>query len=441
MNKKINSSIIVCLTIALLVLFSNESNAQSCFAQVSIYPRTGVVRQPFKITIAVHTSTWFTAPLQFKNFQVDKAFIMPYTQTTPSTSYINKKKYATLTFYYLVYPFEEGEITIPSLQIIATTPNDGDYKGIPKEIQTKEQKIQALKVPNANGEEVWNVATNMTISEKWDKDLDKIKVGDVLNRSLLQYAAGTLPNFIKPISLAQINNVSSYPSEPQFKERRTQFSINGELSQQVAYLFEKEGTVNIPEQKIYWYNPETKKTHQRILPAQEIHVNENPNLEMINSLKDSLDALNAQSNQPIESKRTWPWKQITMLIIAATSILYYIAKFFRVFYRKIQTKRKNYLKSTLRKRRNLNHALRTRNRKESIKALYTWFDALRAEKNIQEADIFPLLSNQEQHHLAEMMHQTSSKISSKEANLITQIVKKISIDKMKEQEMQNRLNL
>ena len=72
-----------------------------------------------------------TAPLQFSNLQIDNAFIIPFTRTLSSMTYINNKGYATLTFYYLVFPYETGDILIPPLEITATTPPEGDYKGVP----------------------------------------------------------------------------------------------------------------------------------------------------------------------------------------------------------------------------------------------------------------------------------------------------------------------
>lgn len=421
---------------ALLAIQASNAHAQSCFAQVSVSPREGVVRQPFKVSISVHTTTWFTSPLQFQNLQVDNAFILPYTQTTPSTSYINKKKYATLTFYYVVYPFVEGELTIPSLNITANTPPEGDYKGVPMEIHTKAQKIKVNAVPTADGAEVWNVASSMTLSEQWDKDLKTIKVGDVLNRTVKQYAAGTLPNFIQPIELPELEGVSNYASEPQFKERRTQSSINGELTQHVAYLFETEGTVQLPEQEVYWYNPSTKRVYQRALPAQEIHVQANPDLAMLSSLKDSLDALNAASNPEAAEGKRLPWKRLLVISVLAILILYYIVSKMRKLIPHLVAKRKAYLQSELHKRRKFHRTLRGRNRRASINALYCWFDAHRGEGS---ADISSTLPIEAQQQWAALLHASSEKLQAEEIRLMKQLEKQVSQISAKKQ-IEDKLN-
>ncbi len=413
----------------LIILLSTKTQAQSCFARVSVSPRQGVVRQPFQVTISVYTSTWYTAPLQFQNLQIENAFILPYTRTTPSVSYIDKNRYSTLSFYYIVYPFVEGEVSIPSLQIVATTPLDGDYKGVPVEVSTKEQRIQVKSVPDLEGLEVWNVATNMELTEKWDKDLNNIKVGDVINRTIYQYASGTLPNFIKQQDVTEIEGVSIYASEPNFKERRTESSINGELTQRVAYLFEKEGSVTIPRQQVLWYNPETKKIHKRNLPERKIQVQANPDLAMLTSLKDSLDALNATADIKQEQKEPFPWKKVIIAMLLGLTLSYYTLKYLFKLIKWILARRNTYLLSEKYKLRCFYKVLFSRNRQASIKALYIWFDAYRMAQDINTPEISSLLNEKQQCDLANLLNEAHLKLTSSEVNFLKQIVKQLIKDR------------
>ncbi|MFV0521437.1 MAG: BatD family protein [Mangrovibacterium sp.] len=417
------------LLIICLLPFASGMNAQaqSCFARVSVSPRQGVVRQPFKMTISVYTSTWFTAPLQFQNLQVDNAFILPYTRTTPSTNYINHEKYATLTFYYVIYPFAEGEFVIPSLAITATTPPEGDYKGVSVEIHTKQQKIKVQAVPKLDDTDVWNVASNMQLAEKWDKDLHRVKVGDVVNRTVKQYAAGTLPNFISIVDFESMAGVSMYSTEPQFKERRTENSINGELTQHTSYLFEKEGTVIMPEQKVYWYNPNTKKIYKRSLPEQTIQVQANPNLGMLTSLKDSLDTLNAKHKAADSQKKKLPWKRIVLITILSGLVLYYMVKKLIKLAHYVMIRRRKYLHSEKYKKRCFYGSLRFRNRKKSIHALYCWFDAYRMEEKPTGADISSLLPLESRNALAELLQSEEKDLSKQEVQFLRRVGESITV--------------
>ena len=111
-----------------LLLLALECPAQEfdAFARVKVSPRDLVVRQPFRVTISVYTATWYTEPLQFTNLKIENAFTVPFTRTLSSIEYIQRKKYATLTFYYLVIPYETGTLEFPSLEIVANPPPVGD---------------------------------------------------------------------------------------------------------------------------------------------------------------------------------------------------------------------------------------------------------------------------------------------------------------------------
>lgn len=378
----------------LFLSFSLHSYAQKtdAFARVSVTPREGVVRQPYKITITVHSSTWFAKPLQFANLQIDDAFIIPFTRTVSSINYINKKKYATLSFYYLVFPYNTGMIEIPELEISASIPPEGGFKGEPVTIRTKVQTIKISSIPAAQNKNVWMVATNLNLDENWSMPLNKLKVGDVIERVITISASGTLPSLIQPFEIEKPESTSIYPAEPELQDKRTNENVNGVRVERYSYLFEKEGEITIPEEEILWWNPQTKQVYKRTLPGQKLTIAFNPDLALMQSLKDSLLALSA----PVvaaEEKEQVPALRIGFIVFLVLIIVYSGVKLFLNISKRSKAKRAVYLQSEFYFYQQMLKAIDKKSSTDTIRKLYVWFD--RARKPRQAADISSYLSNDE----------------------------------------------
>ena len=369
------------ISLLLLVLTSGleESGARAresdVFARVRVSPRDVVVRQPFRVTISVHTSTWYTAPLRFSNLQIQGAFIIPFTRTRSSVEYFDRKQYASLTFYYLVIPYETGTLEIPGLEITATTPPEGDYKGVEVPVRTRPQKVMVKELPESE-EDLWMVASNVSFRESWDKDLDQLKAGDVLERTIVLNAAGTLPSLIQPLEPAKPGGASLYGAHPELKDTRTAQDVNGSWTGRWSYLFEEEGEVVIPEERILWWNPVNKKVYSRTIAERILQIAPNPDLDMMISLKDSLDALQA-GTLPVEEPEPFPWKRLMATLSVSLLVLYLLVRIILKLVRAARRRRTSYRSSSRYYLYLCRRALRKGDARAFVNALYTWADRRR----------------------------------------------------------------
>ncbi len=372
------------LVFGLLLVFAFHTSAQKidAFARVSVSPLEGVVRQPYKVTITVYSGTWFAEPLRFANLQIDDAFIIPFTRTVSGINYINNKKYASLTFYYLILPYEIGNLAIPELQINASIPPEGDYKGQPTTIRTQSQTIKINPVPSSKEEKVWMVAKNVTVKESWNKPLDKLKVGDVIEREITITASGTLPSLIEPLDIEKPETTSVYPSEPDLQDKRNEQDVNGVRVEKYSYLFEEEGEVIIPAEEIVWWNPQDKRTYKRTIQGQKLSIAPNPDMTLMESLKDSLLAMTAPTETEITEK-SFPWMKIIFYIVLLF-LLYLLFKLIMKVVQNLKEKQAACRQSEAFYYKRLVMALNQKNSKEIVRELYIWFDKARnAQQSIQ----------------------------------------------------------
>lgn len=425
--KRIQGYIIIILLITSQLGFGiRVSYAQKidAFARVNISPREGVVRQPYKLTIIVHSSTWFAKPLKFANLKIDNAFIIPFTRTVSSMNYINKKKYATLSFYYLVFPYNTGTLEIPELEISTSIPPEGESKGQPTIIKTSLQKIEVNPIPSSKNENVWMVAKNILVNESWDKPLENIKVGDVIERKITITVNGTLPSFIQPMEIEKPKLASIYPKEPVLQDKRNENDVNGIRVEKYAYLFEKEGEIILPEENILWWNPYTKRVYKRTISERKITVAANPNLDLMKSLKDSLQAMATPIDTEISEEKMFPWIRIIVILISLF-ILYKTVILSISLSKRIKIKQAVYRQSEAFYFKELIKTLNHKTTDLFIRDLYKWFDKARNPK--QSLAIINYLLPGEKTLFKEIVWTCYGKISrnfsTKEIRELTMIIK------------------
>jgi hypothetical protein len=279
------------ITIALFMCVAAITNAQvKCFVRTEMDRRTVYAQQPFKVTITVLTATWYTAPLEFDNLQIPNAFIMPFDKTEPGIFTINRDKYAGLTFYYIVFPYKEGHYTLPPINIVATTPPVGDYKAIKVNVKMQPLSYIVKPVPKNFSGDSWFVAKDVSIYQRWNKSLNKLKVGDVITRTVILNARGTLPQFIPELKADSLDWCGIYPQPATLTDTRDEYDANGRRVQSTTYLLEKEGDFTFPASVIEWFNPINSRVYKRSTPLVKIHVAPNPNLGILKTAKDSLKA-------------------------------------------------------------------------------------------------------------------------------------------------------
>mgnify|MGYP001269035946 FL=1 len=332
MRRKVFGLLTLLLTLSSLQAQVNVF-ASAKLDRTSVYPQ-----QPIKASITIYTETWFTKPLDIESIQVPNAFVLPFKGTLSSMREVNGKKYASLEFFYLIYPYQPGSYALPEISVGVESPPAGDYKGVLTNVKTKSLPFEVKDRPSEfNGEE-WFVAKDVQITEKWNRPLNRLKVGDVVERSIVINAKGTLPNFIPDIAIEDEEFATIYKQSPRLEDNRTSQSANGRKIETYLYLLTETGEFMIPELSIEWWNPYATRVYRKIIPERTITIKENPDLGILKTRQDSLRTVSSQEIMLSTSKFSW-WEtygSVFLLIgfVLLLSILLFTgSKKFYVYYR------------------------------------------------------------------------------------------------------------
>ncbi len=378
MVKQIN---IVGIVLILLLLFTAKTVNAQVYANVELSKRSVYVQQPFRVNITVYTKTWFTAPLEFANLQIPNAFIIPFDKTQPGMFTMGGKQYPGVQFYYIVFPYKPGEFTIPSLEIMAQSPPEGSSTARKVTIHTQEQRYTVRDVPeNLKDKGEWFVAKSVSLKEIWSPALKNLKIGDVVKRTIIINAQGTLPQFIPDLSEREgVAWASTYPQTPVLLDTRGGGDVNGRSTQTITYLLEKQGTFTVPAVTLSYWNPYTGKIHTESTKAENIAVADNPNLGILTSLKDSLSTTVAIGKDVVQSKAPFlilgmRWYVFGGIAIAFVLLFLFFYKRAKRLYLKLKNRRERYKQSEAYLfRRFMRSDVQP---KQFLSALYSWWDSI-----------------------------------------------------------------
>src|SRR6056300_1487870 len=96
-------------------LCSHLGWSQVVFSEVTVNKSSVYVGEPIELNIGIYTSTWFTKGVDIGNIKVNGAYSVNFRSLSTSRK-IKGKNYAGVQFIYNVFPFENQDIVIPSLE-------------------------------------------------------------------------------------------------------------------------------------------------------------------------------------------------------------------------------------------------------------------------------------------------------------------------------------
>ncbi len=354
------------------------------FSEVTVNKSNVYVGEAVELTIGVYTSTWFTKGVDIGNIKVNGAFSV-YFRSVSVTKKIRGKNYAGVQFIYNIFPFENQDIIIPSLNVEVETPKEGDYKGVKRQLKTQEKTLKIKPFPPGIDKSTWMVTNGMTVNEQWIGNTKEVKVGDVIERKITRRASNTVSELIPPILWDSIPSVSLYPSQPSINTNKSKTAISATRTDGVRYLFEEEGTINIPEMEFVWWSPYSKKFLKKTIKGLTINVLANPDLEILKTAKKELtaNAFQEEDLKPSKAKTLifgLSIKEFLILLVLIAITLFILIKMTLKTIRIITHNKEAYKKSEAYAFKQVIKSFDSHDKKLIIPVLYKWLDHYNLEE-------------------------------------------------------------
>lgn len=234
-----------------------------------------VAGQQVRLNVDALTTTWFTQAPVYPQISAPNAVINLLDERAQNfNESIGGEKWFGVSRSYLVTPTGDGDIVIAPFEI---TLYPGQGKD-PVKLKTREVRLQVKVVARPAGTEGMLASTGVQISQKLDKKLEDLKVGDAFTRSIEVRAAGAQGMFIPPTTFPAIKGLAVYPKPgtvDNIMQDRAGF-VGSRRVDAATYVIQEEGRYELPEVIVDWWNTSSGKAEKARVPALQFKAAPNP---------------------------------------------------------------------------------------------------------------------------------------------------------------------
>lgn len=194
---------------------------------------------------------------------------------------INGEDYWVTERKYAIFPQKSGRMTIRPLELTAqvVTTARPSFGGFFSPRMTKTQRVASrpieLEVKPAASTftgQHWLPAEQLELKQEWSGDIEHMKVGEPLTRTLTLLAKGTTVSQLPELSTAKAQDqLKSYPDQPVLKEQKKNDGMIAFRQEKIALIPSKEGSYKLPAIEVPWFNTRTRQMEVATIPETMIH--------------------------------------------------------------------------------------------------------------------------------------------------------------------------
>lgn len=177
---------------------------------------------------------------------------------------------------YAIFAEQSGELLIPSITFTGLIGGSRSFFGNQgrKVVGRTNPLPIEIKVKPSSNKAPWFPAEAVIISSSWSADPSLIKTGAPVTRTLTITAQAQLASAIPPLNQPALTQTSikSYKDKPTLNDQKTNADFVATRVESEAIVVNSAGEVELPAISVDWFNVNTEKWEQAILPAETITV-------------------------------------------------------------------------------------------------------------------------------------------------------------------------
>lgn len=245
------------------------------FLESSIDKKQGWVQSQFIYTVRLlRTVSIASASITEPKTNDADAIIQPLSEDSYQTSR-NGIKYEVFERRYAIFPQKSGTLKISPVtfegRVNATQPrtifDQFRMSGQLKRLRSKTVEANVKAAPANIKLQDWLPASALQLVEEWSDDIQNIKVGEPVTRTITIAAEGLTGVQLPDLDFEEIDGLKQYPDKAIVEDRPDEKGITGLKQMKIALIPARGGSFTLPEIKLQWWNTKTNKTEFASLPA------------------------------------------------------------------------------------------------------------------------------------------------------------------------------
>ena len=194
----------------------------------------------------------------------------------------NNIRYEVFERRYAIFPQKSGTLKINPMTFegrISTGHSRNLFdrfsmNGKIKRLRSKPLTATVKAAPTSINLQDWLPANKVQLIDEWSDDVQKIKTGEPITRTITVIADGLTGLQLPDFSIEEIDNIKQYPDKPVIENRKSTNAkgLTGMKQIKVAMIPASAGSYTLPEVKLSWWNTTNNKQETAIIPKKTITV-------------------------------------------------------------------------------------------------------------------------------------------------------------------------
>ena len=153
-------------------------------------------------------------------------------------------------------------LSLTAAVIVDRQPDFRDFFGSrmtkTKRVLSKEITLNVKPAPTSFTGKNWLAAEKLELNQEWSGDIQQMKVGEPLTRTLTLQGVGTTVGQLPELSAIKTDaNLKAYPDQPVLNEQKLADGITASRQEKIALIPSTAGKHVLPAIEIPWFNTKT----------------------------------------------------------------------------------------------------------------------------------------------------------------------------------------
>lgn len=257
---------------------SNQSS-EELFLEIETNKESVYVQEQLLFTVRLYYTINGIRNPQFTELEMEDSVIQLIGSPNQYEKLIDGVRYGVYEKRYVIFPQRSGPLEIPDI-LFRGEVTDGSSNFVFRNLNTRRVTafIEGVSIDikerpaTVQNTDFWLPVTNLTLEESWSTDINSLKVGDSVVRTVTMTADGLDGAVLPPFSGTEIVGLNLYPDPPEIERTFVDGAIVGTRIETTSMVPIDSGNVVIPEISIPWWNVETDQLEATVIPATRLTI-------------------------------------------------------------------------------------------------------------------------------------------------------------------------
>ncbi|MDD2659706.1 MAG: BatD family protein [Methylococcales bacterium] len=270
---------------AVLVTEGSQNKAvntdEDLFLEVEATPENPYIQSQVFYTLRLYTKVDISQA-RLNEPELADAVIEKLGDDSNYNTQVNGVNYSVTERKYAIFPQKSGKLTIKPLVLTAEVLTSGrpSFNGFfnsqmtrTKRVESKAITLDVKPVPASFNGKHWLPAEQLVLKQEWSGDIEQMKAGEPLTRTLTLVAKGTTVGQLPELNTTNTNGqLKAYPDQPVLREQKKADGLLAFREEKIALIPSKAGSYTLPAIEIPWFNTKSQKMEIARIPETTLTV-------------------------------------------------------------------------------------------------------------------------------------------------------------------------